>query len=194
MVDESLFWADDTAGPLWPNLENFEFVFHISRPDGTWYFQGPNGEGSLEAGFKVTEASYPPYQKTDLDEEMDYLREEKPSGREHDGNDQFRVVPHPNLRPLLGGFAKAAIQMRALKEASIWTAFRYNQEDEWHGKYHSHVELAWGITYGEPGPHRQYLPPFGQTRTLEWMTGYWRPYPELHALFQQIGREQHGEE
>jgi hypothetical protein len=191
MIDASLFWPDDTAGPLWPNLEKFELVFHIARPDGTWYFQGPTGEGSDAVGFKVTDASYPPYEMSDLDAEMDDFREEN-GVRHHNGNDTFRIAPHPNLRPLLEGFAKVAIQMRALKEASIWTGFQYNQDDdEWCGQY-TRCDLAWGITYGEPGLHRLYRPPSGTSRTLEWMTAHWRPDPELHALFQQIGREKYG--
>jgi hypothetical protein len=128
---------------------------------------------------------------SDLDAEMDDFREEN-GVRHHDGNDTFRIAPHPNLRPLLEGFEKVAMQMRALKEASIWTGFQYNQDDDELCGQYTRCDLAWGITYGEPGLHRLYSPPSGTFRTLEWMTAHWRPDPELHALFQQIGREKHG--
>ena len=34
----------------------------------------------------------------------------------------------------------------------------------------------------------------GAKRKLEWLTWKWRPDPQLHSLFQQIGLEKHGQE
>jgi hypothetical protein len=49
MNDESLFLPQSknfTALHLpWPHLELLEIMFHNARPDGTWYFSGPAGQG-----------------------------------------------------------------------------------------------------------------------------------------------------
>jgi hypothetical protein len=112
------------------------------RPDGTWHFQGPGGEGSLAVGSRVTEATYPPLQSSECDEEMDDLWEDIRTSREIGGNHQFRVSPASSLRRFLEGFAKAATNMRALKTAAIWSPITWdpyvdNEDDEaYWGKYH----------------------------------------------------------
>lgn len=114
--------------------------------------------------------------------------------------------PHTNLRPLLEGFAKATTRMRSLKQALIWSPltwyvnFGVNEESAF-DKYDiaDTPDLAWGIAYAEPGiaPGIQIGPrPFDlcPSRQLWWMVPQWRPDPEFHDFFRQIGRDKHGDE
>ena len=102
MVDESLFWPDNDAASFGPNLEVLEVMFHIARLDGKWYFQGPGGEGRNAVGFEISE-SYPPFETSEVDVEMDGLYDESPWGCEDINNSQFRIKPHESsLRPLFG--------------------------------------------------------------------------------------------
>ncbi|USP75706.1 hypothetical protein yc1106_02980 [Curvularia clavata] len=193
MIDESIFSLDSTA-IIWPNLEQFELMFHIVRPDGTWYFQGFDGRGHESVGFPVTNAHYPPYETTeadeDLDAELDNWRKVSPARTAI----RFRIVPNHRLRPLLEGFGKAAMQMRYLKEAIIWCPLLCDDEDSWdHGGSN---DGAWGIRYTDSGRWftelgRSKSPDSG--RRLEWWTLSWRPDPELHNLYRQIGCSRLGE-
>ncbi|EUC44120.1 hypothetical protein COCMIDRAFT_38013 [Bipolaris oryzae ATCC 44560] len=127
MVDESLFSKDASTRPCWPNLEILEVVFHPAHPNGSWYFHGPQGEGRDVVGFEVTDEHYPPYEKTELDEEMEYLHDEKPNEDPHDGNSQYRITPDENrLRPFLQSFAEAAIHMTFLKSACLWSPLNWS--------------------------------------------------------------------
>jgi hypothetical protein len=212
MIDESLFpllSPQDLASSqtCWPHLELLEILFHNAHPDGTWYFSGPAGQGHVARGLPVTEASYTPYAPTQLDEEIDqsYIDDWSHSSVRTMYNDQFRVAPVGKLMPLLEHFARAAINMPALKRAMIWSALEWSGKDPFHqgidywasptdndsdGLGDEHEKLAWGIIYTEPegygtrGPHRQ----------LEWLVGKWRPGQEMHSLFQEIGRAKHGNE
>jgi len=57
-------------------------------------------------------------------------------------------------------------------------------------------EMAWVLQYCAPGelsvvdynPRR-----ISECREIQWNIGDWRPDAELHFMFQQIGREQHGD-
>ncbi|KAI4653140.1 uncharacterized protein J4E79_008653 [Alternaria viburni] len=64
---------DDNSQPQWPNLEILEVMFHPSRPDGSWYFVGPQGRGREAVGYDITAASYPPLETTELDIDMEEL-------------------------------------------------------------------------------------------------------------------------
>ncbi|KAF2185759.1 hypothetical protein K469DRAFT_574976 [Zopfia rhizophila CBS 207.26] len=207
MVDGSLFWPDNDAASFWPNLERLEVMFHIARPDGKWYFQGPGGEGHNAIGFEITDAFYPPFEMSELDAEMDAIQEEWGDQRKNDGNSQFRITPHQtSLRPLLEGFAKAATRMRSLKQALIWSPLSWfpNDDSDDESEFDKYdmddtTDLAWGIAYAEPGlpPGTSLGPePFDlcPSRQLWWMVAQWRPDPELHDLFQRIGRDKHGQE
>ncbi|KAI4640630.1 hypothetical protein J4E93_008220 [Alternaria ventricosa] len=132
MIDESIFPAlspqnSATSHAPWPHLELLDLMFHNARPDGTWYFQGTDGRGDVARGLPVTDASYPPYSRTQFDEDMDeYYVENIRGGRQTRGKDnyEFRIAPHANLILLLERFARAAIQMPALKEAVIWSPIK----------------------------------------------------------------------
>ncbi|CAG5188842.1 uncharacterized protein ALTATR162_LOCUS12043 [Alternaria atra] len=186
-------------------------MLHNARPDGTWYFSGPEGQGNSARGFPITHASYPPYVRTQLDEQIDdvFLSQHYNSSSTayQTGSSQFRVTPHTNLTRLLERFARAAIHMLALKEAVIWSPLNWRITDDrdagidyWtkNGEEDDYIDeraarsgnLAWGIAYAGPGRRAN----TSLCRRLEWLVGPWRPDGELHGLFQEIGRMKHGEE
>ncbi|KAF2130886.1 hypothetical protein P153DRAFT_287537 [Dothidotthia symphoricarpi CBS 119687] len=207
VADETLFWSKDNCTPSWPNLESLVVMFHMVSPSGQWYFIGPNGEGHDTAAFKVTNASYPPLETTPYDEEMDGQIEEEGDRRYRGSpNTRIRMVPNDTtLRPFLAAFAKAASNMRALQEAVLWCplAWAPNDEDDeeletdWLPENCTDRDrLAWGVHYqatGEPNFTQQggNLPT--EVPLLWWKVGKWRPDPELHELFQQIGRTPWGD-
>jgi hypothetical protein len=190
MVDDSLFWSADNATPFGPNLEVLEVMFHPARPDGKWYFEGPGGEGKDAVGYHITDASYPPLQVTENDINMDELQAERPCGCDSYGHSQFRISAiDKHLRPLLEGFAKAAVQMRSLKEALIWSPMRWWGHEHYKHElskynFYDHSDKVWAIGY-DSGVH---IP----CRRLEWVVADWRPDHELHGVFQNIGRTEHG--
>jgi hypothetical protein len=48
-VDESLFWSEDDSTSIWPHLQRLFLGFHIVKPSGTWYFEGPRGISRLRS-------------------------------------------------------------------------------------------------------------------------------------------------
>lgn len=72
-ADQTLFWPEGEASiPAWPQLESLEVMFHPVSPSGTWYFEGPKGEGSGMTGFKVDDTCYPPLEGSEYDGGMDW--------------------------------------------------------------------------------------------------------------------------
>ncbi|CAN9411096.1 unnamed protein product [Alternaria alternata] len=205
IIDESLFHIDDSSQPAWPNLEILEVMFHPSRPDGSWYFHGPRGQGRDAVGYAITAASYPPFEANDLDAEME--------GRLHDQSvlvdlpnghsNEFRITPdEQRLRPLLEGFARAAVQMPSLKRAIIRSPLLWDPTEGYDDGI-QRKSLVWGIQYSaedigvnmaKHDPTSQREQGYTATRALTWMVGDWHPDAQLHSLFQQIGREKHGED
>ncbi|PVH90435.1 hypothetical protein DM02DRAFT_22313 [Periconia macrospinosa] len=207
VADKSLFWSETGGITSWPNLESLVVMFHMVSPSGKWYFQGPNGEGRNMVGFEVTDASYPPLEESEYDEEM----QQNIDGHGHRKNDtissQFRIVPNNDtLRPFLVGFASATAHMRLLKEAALWCSLAWepeygsdhdsddddHAENEWLSEItRDYGSLAWGIYYLASGErdftHPERLP--SEVPQLWWRVSKWRPDPELHELFQQIGRQ-----
>jgi hypothetical protein len=57
--------------------------------------------------------------------------------------------------------------------------------------------LAWGLAYYTRTRSEAFAQNPGEirceARQIWWKVGQWRPNPELHSLFQQIGRCKHGE-
>jgi len=198
VIDESIFPAlspqnSATSHTPWPHLELLDLMFHNARPDGTWYFQGTDGRGDVARGLPVTDASYPPYSRTQFDEDMDeYYDENIRGGRQTRGvdNHEFRIAPHANLILLLERFARAAIQMPALKEAVIWSPIQGQDVYPERPMSQRGLNVIWGIEYAEPRSSIN----AGSTRQLDWLVGKWRPGKELHSLFQEIGRAKHGDE
>ena len=207
LADETLFWPKDNCTSSWPNLESLVVMFHMVSPSGQWYFIGPNGEGRDTAAFKVTHASYPPLETTGYDWEMDNQITSQGDRRFRENiNSRVRIVPNgTTLRPFLAGFAKAASNMRALQEAVLWCPLAWDPDNDPDSDGSSVEELetdllprdcpdpdklAWGVHYqakGEPNFTRQGAKRPTEAPLLWWKVGKWRPDPELHGLFQQIG-------
>ena len=205
VADETLFWPKNGCITSWPNLESLVVMFHMVSPSGKWYFEGPKGVGCDTAAFEVTNASYPPLETTDYDEEMRQRIESEGDRRSEDNNVRFRIVPNDTtLRPFLAAFANAASNMIALKEAALWCPLAWEPdyddpievEDGWlPDNTLDEQSLAWGVYYIAPG-ERDYTQPEGppsETPQLWWRVAKWRPDPELHELFQQIGRKPWGD-
>jgi hypothetical protein len=212
LADETLFLPKDNCTPSWPNLESLVVMFHMVSPSGQWYFIGPNGEGRDTAAFKITDASYPPLETTPYDVEMDWQIAQEGDRRSEGGlNTRIRIVPNDTtLRPFLAAFAKAASNMRALQEAVLWCPLSWDPltwdpDDEDAEELETDLlpsncpdpsNLAWGVHYQATGERNfteqgENLPT--EVPLLWWKVGKWRPDPELHGLFQQIGREPWGD-
>jgi hypothetical protein len=201
VVDETLFWPKNGCNSPWPKLESLVVAFHMVSSSGRWYFNGPNGEGRDTRAYKITDAAYPPLETTSYDEEMDdQIAEEGDRRSRGNINTRIRIVPNDTtLRPFLAAFAKAAAEMKALQEAVLWCPLTWQPEDEddyedaseWlPDDNYDMTKLAWGIHYqavNEPNFTRQggHVPT--KVPLLWWKVGKWRPDPELHELFLQIG-------
>jgi hypothetical protein len=209
VADETLFWPKDNCTPFWPKLESLIVMFHMVSPLGQWYFIGPNGEGRHTASVEITDASYPPLETTPYDEEMD--AQITWNGYREDtniSNTRIRIAPNDTtIRPFLSAFAKASSNMRALQEAMLWCPLVWDPNDEDGGETETDWlsencpgprTLGWGIHYQAPGECDCTIQG-GQLRLrtkvpqLWWKVGKWRPDPELHELFQQIGRTPWGD-
>lgn len=209
VIDETLFWPGEDFIPCWPNLESLDITFHMVSPAGSWYFVGPNGEGLTTAASSIGDSSYPPFETTAYDREMDEEYDDEAEGQAQDRNVQFRIVPNDLiLRPFLVAFAKAATNMTNLREAAIWSPLTWDPghgseselefvsdwvpKDNWVRR-----ELAWGIAYVAPGEwafDQKHGDDKSEVRQFWWKVAKWRPDPELHDLFQDIGRQKYGED
>jgi hypothetical protein len=200
VADETLFWPKDGCVASWPVLESFIVAFHMVSPSGQWYFMGPNGEGRHIRAYKVTDTAYPPLETTSYDEKMKNVIEDEGRYRDHK-NTRIRIVPNdPILQPFLAAFAKAASNMRALQEAMLWCPLTWdpydgeNYEDGAGWIPEANIDmakLAWGVHF-QAANEIYYTRQTGCLRAkvplLWWKVGKWRPDPELHKLFLQIGR------
>jgi hypothetical protein len=216
VADATLFWPADNSTPSWPHLQHLNICFHMTSPSGTWYFKGLPGIGATE-GYQITDAHYPPLETTDEDGRAD---DERPDSSV-DGEQVavlYRVDPNEDtIVPFLAAFARAAARMPKLIRAVLWSPLTFYLRDQ--GKeYGSAMEdaykdfdvsqvskylddtsppkLGWGMAYTKPGEKAFDCgsgdPPF-DCRHIEWKVARWRPDPELHTLFQSIGRSEHGE-
>jgi len=200
VADETLFWPADGSTPYWPNLECISIMFHMVTPAGTWYFKGLPGVGAVE-GYDITEECYPPFETTDEDDSADgdmfYY-----NWATHRVLALFRVEPNNNtIVSFLTAFAKAAALMPSLKKAALWCPLIFHPELEQYDGYdkeqvskHADGELAWGLGYAKPDTIAFSEKDSAHMRQLWWKVGKWRPDPELHSIFQNVGRREHGEE
>jgi hypothetical protein len=219
-VDDSLFWPKDGSSPVWPNLAFLSIMFHKVTPTGSWYFEGPRGEGHASTGYELGVNAYPPFEVTEDDEaEHCEFEEECPRAFESVYDFQYRVSPNNDvLGPFLESFARAATNMPKMVRAVLWSPlrwdisglssesgrygyedFEYFDPDELsaeHGK--NEYDLAWGLAYTRPQYHTAFLADPGEinceARQIWWAVRNWRPNPSLHALIQQIGHREHGDE
>ncbi|KAF2821353.1 hypothetical protein CC86DRAFT_459023 [Ophiobolus disseminans] len=207
-LDKTLFWPEDQSTPAWPNLQRLSVMFHMVSPSGVWYFEGPRGEGGDLTGYELDASAYPPLETTEED-------------KRYDGNDLtnhrsfqdtycfwFRISPNDDiLGPFLASFAKAAANMPKLEQAVLWSPLRWDidggQPDEREPfdyfdppEHYYENGLAWGLAYNSPGMAEAFSTKPGEAncaaRQMWWKVGEWRPNPEIHDLFQKIGRGKHG--
>jgi hypothetical protein len=204
VADETLFWPADNSTPSWPNLKSINVMFHMATPSGTWYFQGLPNVGAT-SGSDVNEDSYPPLIDNEKErktaEEVEYL-----DWGDNRVTAQFRVDPNnETLVPFLTAFAKATASMPSLKEFALWSPLLFCVDDlDMYEDFDASAvsrftegELAWGIAYAKPGAEAFATDPgedFCSIRQIWWRVAKWRPNPELHNLFQQIGCEAHGKD
>ncbi|KAF1995483.1 hypothetical protein P154DRAFT_526286 [Amniculicola lignicola CBS 123094] len=217
-VDETLFWPGDGSVPHWPHLERIYVMFHMVSPSGTWYFEGPKGEGRELAGHEVNQSSYPPLKSTVEDKEDDETAAcEVDRFYKDTAGYSFRISPNDKvLVPFLVNFAKAATNMPRLKQAILWSPLTWDT-----GELDGEVNplqyfdppyipnsgdcYAWGLAYYEPGEFSSLTPNPNdhlegfdrkftcENRSIWWKVGKWRPNAATHELFQGIGRQKHGE-
>ncbi|KAH4072250.1 hypothetical protein HBH70_067080 [Parastagonospora nodorum] len=201
-IDSSMFVLEDGSVPIWPNLEELRIKFYMVTPSGNWYFEGPRGEGRDLHGYDIVDALYPDDYLHDCDDD------ERGRSFESWGKYLFRISPNEQiLRPFLASFAKALTNMPKLRHAVLWTPLDldtdcYSDDDDSAFNYYNlpsswvKGEMAWGLQYcapGELGVVDQNPLRISECRQIQWNVGEWRPDTELHGMFQQIGREQHGE-
>jgi hypothetical protein len=221
-VDDSLFWPENGSTPVWPHLQHLFIMFHIVSPGGTWYFEGPRGEGRDTPCYGVDESAYPELPELDLTKESDCSNGDwDEAGRSFEDTYlyYFRISPNNAvLRPFLASFAKAAAQMHDLRKAILWCPLRWDvdggDDEEWNyerfadidppappgrDSEHSHSVdyLAWGLVYYVPCREAFGITAGGEdydSRRIWWEVGQWRPDPQLHHLFQKIGHGRYGGE
>ncbi|KAF2641036.1 hypothetical protein P280DRAFT_449912 [Massarina eburnea CBS 473.64] len=197
LADSTLFWPLDPSSsvPFWPNLESLRVCFHFASPWGTWYFQGPKGEGSHTPSYSITSDMYPPLTDTNAEREWDGWIED--GIEEETDHVMFRVKPlDETLTPFLTAFAKATARMPKLKRFALWTPIQWNADfipelnDGQYVMEDTHERLAWGIAYTAPGiSGLDTQPTFEDSpfRQLWWKVGTWRPDSVLHELIRGIG-------
>jgi hypothetical protein len=113
-VDEGLFWPEDNSSPTWPHLHRLFIKLHMVTPSGTWYFEGPGGEGRELQGYTLNEFAYPAenYEPEGYGEEMSCDPDSHGRSFEKMRASQFRIYPNEEiLRPFLASFARAAANM-----------------------------------------------------------------------------------
>ncbi|KAH6848461.1 hypothetical protein BKA58DRAFT_72564 [Alternaria rosae] len=203
VVDESLFRLEDASQSPWSNLEILKIMLHPLRPDGSWYFHEPHGQGRNAVGYEIIVDSYPPFEISELDEDMHDLDNKSSL---NSCSNEFRVVPdETRLKPFLEGSARTAARMCSLKRAIIWSPTYWDPEwDDEEAQDYDNVFYRqrpyWGIQYSDQdnGVWGSLLPyPIGPSedkkddpamRCLIWMVSKWRPDTELRNLFQYLGR------
>lgn len=204
VADESLF--SDSGLDAFANIESLDVMFHPMHPSGSWYFQGPQGEGADTVGHQIANSDYPPLKESDAETNFDYLLEDEGDRRSTTVPAEFRIVPIDDiLVPLFTAFAKAAATMTKLKEAALWSYLMwepgeldvdYEPEDLVDAPA-AGQQLGFGLQYLRPR-EKVWYPRQGEdhsaSRQIWWSVAKWRPDATLHALCQDIGRRNHGDE
>ncbi|KAJ8111289.1 hypothetical protein OPT61_g6082 [Boeremia exigua] len=205
ILDETIFWPTDnaTTNPTWPNLESLSVHFYLASPSGAWYFCGPDNDGRDTESYRITSEMYPPLTSTDSDYEWDMEKGDSGLHQWEGVAASFRVCPiEETLTPFLKAFTKAAQAMTKLRYAMLWTSMTWAADDVSEA-YDSSVfdaaaeistrqdaRLAWGIAFAQAGEEAFSTSPglsFAEDRQIWWKMGGWRPAPDLHREFQQIG-------
>ncbi|KAF1948138.1 hypothetical protein CC80DRAFT_541153 [Byssothecium circinans] len=178
-------------------------LFHMTSPTGSWYFQGPQGEGRTTPSSTITTSAYPPFVRNE--EFCEYDVEDHGLRWCNFTTTQFRVVSiDENIVPFMTAFAKAATNMQNLKEAALWCPLAFQAVDIDRAYEDAElnpdsmpdiamrldIELAWGLAYAAPGQRALHVSPGIQKasyRPFWWHFGLWRSSGKLHGLLKCIG-------
>ncbi|KAH4302897.1 hypothetical protein HBH64_055300 [Parastagonospora nodorum] len=206
-VDESLFWPTDGSTATWPHLQKVRVMFHMVTPSGTYYFEGPRGEGRELMGHEIgSSEEHPEYPSDDECDVCCTVREHSRSFEDW-VSFQFRICANEGvLVPFLASFAKAAFHMPALKHAVLYSLLSWDVDgdDDYVDQFHYYEppkrffpdSMAWGLEYCAPGIISISMTNSDivnlKERRIRWRVGEWRPDSETHSLFQRIGLQQHG--
>ncbi|KAK2765161.1 hypothetical protein FQN54_008860 [Arachnomyces sp. PD_36] len=182
-ASSSLFWPlpqEEATSPFWPNLKRLQVEFSPTTPSGTWFFQGPRGEGRGATGYQITEEHYPPTKKNRADKRWDRIWDREGGRYEDMSSDLFRVSPIDDiLEPFLEAFAKALSNMPSLEVANLYTYLGWKTDlEEQYPHLKSRRKYRWGIKYLAEGTPR-----------VEWQVDGWRPSAALHQRFKDLARD-----
>lgn len=189
-VDSTLFWPapDDakTEPPSWPYLKDLLVEFRPSSPSGTWYFNGPRGEGQDATGYEVTESHYPPVEENAEDKQWDDAYDWEGGRFDTYSPNMFRIAPNDEvIEPFLEAFVKALENMPCLESADLFTYLSYwPREDMGQGYPEEGTEYIWGLRY--------HFPQDGGSPLVEWRVGDWRPSERLLRRFRNLGYHKGG--
>ncbi|WQF90284.1 hypothetical protein CDEST_15298 [Colletotrichum destructivum] len=214
LVTEDLFPAAGAEDQQWLSMQRLRIEFHPLRPDGMWYFVGPQGEDPLrsagsgdkrEGGFRISETmDYPREHDIAADEEIDEEFDEYPNGdSEFDYlPDLFRTEPQrERVEPFLARFAAAVANMTSLEDAEmfayVWWTPSESREEEYAGDapYDNASVHRWGVRYlsgrgGGGGDGDGDGDGKTATPVVQWQVGDWRPSTAIMALFEALGTQE----
>lgn len=214
LLDTTIFWPAPPLNPgrdprpeppSWPELEDLDVEFELTRPAGSWYFAATCSDANARPYARpIAPLDYPPSNTTREDREDDeawntndwewQMRNQalitwgRDAGLEGVQRGSmlpavvFRVAPwEKHILPMLSAFARAAARMPSLKRAWLHASVREQAQDksQWFGVGTGRM-LDWGVRYEAPPAHTT-------TRRLTWYVGEWRPPAEMRALFRRIG-------
>lgn len=193
-VDSTVFWPaveDPTSeSPSWPFLEHFSFSFRPVLPSGTWYLEGPRGEGRDANRFEITQAHYPPVEDNAEDETCDEIWDWEGGRFEEFSPNMFRIMPCDEvIGPFLEAFAKALANMPALESVFLFTLLAFNPgthdiRRHYPERHDDGTAYPWGLRY--------HFPKDGGSPRLEWRVGDWRPSEKLLQRFHDLANSRGG--
>ncbi|KAI8938744.1 hypothetical protein NX059_004611 [Plenodomus lindquistii] len=189
----------------WSQMRRFRLEFHSLRPDGRWYFVGPDGEDphdSEQGGYKISHTEHYP-RETDTEEDMalDIEYYDNQDDEDDCNLNMFRTEPcRKRIEPLLAAFAKSLDRnnMRNLEDAEVFTHLWWYPSDDKRLEEYSQVMKKghrWGVKYiaGRDSKEQKDGNAAAVAPTLpvvQWQVGDWRPSEEVLGLFESLGRQE----
>ncbi|KAL8779260.1 MAG: hypothetical protein Q9213_007032 [Squamulea squamosa] len=187
VISPDLYWpaVPSTATPMWPNLREFKVEFHMTTPDGEWYFiRDPTkpideDEGAYDSDRfhqseteSDTESDYPsdnsfwaPASENSFQPDRFNKRKEARAVGEYPFR-TFRTLPSDALiNPLLLAMARAAAHMPKLQDMSLKSTL----DDPNAAGFAVYFNAA-----GHPSSLRSQPGDLARAR-LYWVVGSWRP-------------------
>ncbi|KAH7305461.1 hypothetical protein B0I35DRAFT_483822 [Stachybotrys elegans] len=189
------FITDDLFPPPeapWSRMRRLYIEFHPFRPDGSWYFDGPDGKNPHPQGFIVSDEHYPPHRDTPEDKEIDEEWNYHPSADCGEPQpDMFRTEPVTDkIEPLISAFASAVKNMGALEEAELFTyLWWYPAENREHVVGEPFPDTSdegvykWGLRYVSGNAAGK--------GSVQWQVGAWRPSQDVMMLFEELGEQEY---